>query len=151
MGAWGGIKEKPSCESGWYDEALRHLLVQYKESSYLQIPHTNFPTRPPATDERQLFVISSPKRPAQTLKAPGPRCSLLWFVDSLSSQTGNPGPFDSELGNGQLFCDGVCWECACSLRRLQTGCWCRSPAARWGWPCGVGGRGGWARDSVFLP
>lgn len=74
-GMRGEMKAKHPCELEWYAKALRHLLVQYKESVRLVICQFlnklhNPPPPPPQKKTRQLF-ISRPERRARTLEPRG--------------------------------------------------------------------------------
>lgn len=80
------MKGKHSCVSGWYDEALRHLLVQHKEVWSSANSSRKASQLGLGRNRRQaaFHLIRGPRRPAQNLVAAGARrpCDLLtaWAV-----------------------------------------------------------------------
>lgn len=122
-GMRGEMKAKHPCELEWYAKALRHLLVQYKESVRLVICQFlnklhNPPTTTTKEDEAAFYFP-----PRETCS--NPRTSRGWVPDLESEQTDKKSwPSDSEVVNDQFVC---------SLRRLQTGRRCPSFTAHAGW------------------
>ena len=85
-GMRGEMKEKHPCESEWYAKALRHLLVQYKESVRLVICQFlnklhNTPTTTTTKEDEAAFYFP----PRETCS--NPRTSRGWVPDLESEQT----------------------------------------------------------------
>lgn len=119
------MKEKHPCESEWYAKALRHLLVQYKESlslvicKFLHKLHNS-----PCNHKRRGSFYFQPKAICSTLKSVRVQSSY----DLLTVEAVRQEILACLIQSWLMTCLSVL-ECVCSLRRLQTGWCCLSSTA----------------------
>ncbi len=132
-------REAPLWVPIWYAKALRHLLVQYKESVGLVIRRflNKLPDSPSDHEEEAAFIFQ-PKATCsipQTLRVPS-SCDL--STVEAAGQRILACLIRSWLMTSLSVCVCVCVcvrvsECVCSLRRLQTGLCCLSFTAHTEW------------------
>lgn len=112
----GEMKEKHPCESEWYAKALRHLLVQYKESlslviyKFLHKLHNS-----PSYHKGEAAFTFSPKRYAQSLKVWGFGSHIICWQSKRLDRKSLPVWFRTSFS--VFVCAGcVCVACrGCSL------------------------------------
>lgn len=126
-------KKKHPCESEWYAKALRHLLVQFKESLSLVISEFLHKLHnSPSEHKEEAAFIFSPKRYAQALKAGGFSSPMIcWQLKPLERKSWPVWLSQLMTSLSVLLCVSAC---VYSLRRLQTGWCCPSSFAHTGWP-----------------
>lgn len=127
------MKVKHPCESEWYTKALRHLLVQYKESIGLVIcQFWDNLQNPPSYHKEEAAFIFQPKAICSSPQILRDGSSFDLSAVKAVRQEILACLIQSPLKTGLSTC---VLECVCSLRRLQTGRCCLSftAHAEWQW------------------